>query len=458
MPADSVSTKFYPAGMLNTLSRHEVDRLHDATQGDLAGLLRQCTLAVLNSGSDSDDPEALLERYKDFEIRIQTVNRGLRLELKNAPGAAFVDGRIIEGIRELLSSVIRDLVYFDSEIQGHPHHDLSSQAGITNAVFEMLRNANALKPKVEPDLVVCWGGHSINREEYEYTKECGYQFGLRRLNIITGCGPGAMKGPMKGATIAHAKQRVSPGRYIGISEPGIIASESPNPIVNELIIMPDIEKRLEAFVRLGHGIVVFPGGVGTAEEILYLLGILLNPANSGQKLPMILTGPAGSKEYFQRIDDFIGLTLGNEARNCYKIVVDDADSVAQMMAKGLDEVRINRIEVNDAFYFNWQLAIGKDFQIPFQATHENMGSLDLSHELPVHERAANLRRMFSGIVAGNVKPDGIRAIREHGPFQIRGDRMFMDALDELLASFVAQSRMKLPGSTYNPCYEIVGQG
>ena len=114
---NSVSTRFYPAGMLNTLSQHEVDRLHDASQGDLAHLLRQCTLAVLNSGAVSDDPEALMERHKDFEIRVQSVNRGLRLELVNAPGAAFVDGRIIEGIRELLSAVIRDLVYFDSEIK-----------------------------------------------------------------------------------------------------------------------------------------------------------------------------------------------------------------------------------------------------------------------------------------------------------------------------------------------------
>lgn len=452
---ESVSTRFYPAGMLNTLSRHEVDRLHDATQGDLAQLVKQCTLAVLNSGADSDDPEALMERYRDFEIRVETVNRGLRLELKNAPAGAFVEGRIIEGIRELLSSVIRDLVYFDSEIKGHPHHDLTHSAGITNAVFEMLRNANALKPKVEPDLVVCWGGHSINREEYDYTKECGYQFGLRRLNIITGCGPGAMKGPMKGATIGHAKQRVSPGRYIGISEPGIIASESPNPIVNELIIMPDIEKRLEAFVRLGHGVVVFPGGVGTAEEILYLLGILLNPANAEQALPMILTGPASSKEYFERIDDFIGLTLGDQARACYEIVIDDAPAVAQKVAKSLDEVRVNRIRVNDAFYFNWQLAIEEGFQIPFDATHENMEGLQLSRDLPIHDRAANLRRVFSGIVAGNVKPNGIRAIREHGPFPIRGDRDIMEALDNLLASFVAQSRMKLPGSTYNPCYRIV---
>ncbi|HBP68890.1 MAG TPA: LOG family protein, partial [Alcanivorax sp.] len=50
---------------------------------------------------------------------------------------------------------------------------------------------------------------------------------------------GAMKGPMKGAHVAHAKQRRRQGRYLGISEPGIIAAEAPNPIVNELVIMPD---------------------------------------------------------------------------------------------------------------------------------------------------------------------------------------------------------------------------
>ena len=66
----------------------------------------------------------------------------------------------------------------------------------------------------------------------------------KALDICTGCGSGAMKAPMKGAAIAHSKQRNIRGRYVGISEPGIIAAESPNPIVNELIIMPDMEKRL----------------------------------------------------------------------------------------------------------------------------------------------------------------------------------------------------------------------
>jgi hypothetical protein len=134
--AEPVTTRIYPAGMLYTLSRHEVERLQDVSRGDLAGMVRRCSLAVLNSGNESDDAEALLEQYQDFSIEVQQVNRGLRIELNNAPGSAFVDGRMIEGIRELLSAVIRDLIYFDSEISGHPHHDLGSSAGITNAVFE----------------------------------------------------------------------------------------------------------------------------------------------------------------------------------------------------------------------------------------------------------------------------------------------------------------------------------
>jgi predicted Rossmann-fold nucleotide-binding protein len=456
MSSAAVSTRIYPAGMLYTLSRQEVERLHDVSRGDLAELVRRCALAVLNTGNESDDAEALLQQYADFQIEIQQVNRGLRLELTNAPGLAFVDGRIIEGIREQLSSVIRDLIYFDSEIKNDANHDLQSSEGITGAVFEVLRNAKALVPEVDPSLVVCWGGHSIPRNEYEYTKDCGYQIGLRHLNIITGCGPGAMKGPMKGATIAHSKQRKKDGRYIGISEPGIIAAESPNPIVNNLVILPDIEKRLEAFVRLGHGIVVFPGGVGTAEEILYILGILLNPVNRDIPFPVVFTGPASSAEYFRQIDRFIRLTLGDEAAGRYRIIVDDPEKVARHMDRGMKKVRQYRIEMNDAFYFNWLLEIDPSFQIPFEPSHANMSALKLSRDLPLHELACNLRRLFSGIVAGNVKPEGVAAIREHGPYEIHGEAEILASLDELLGDFVRDHRMKLPGGkAYEPCYRLV---
>jgi predicted Rossmann-fold nucleotide-binding protein len=455
VPSDSVNARIYPAGMLTTLSRKEVERLHDASRGDLSALLRQCALAVLNSGNQGDDAEALLQTYHDFEIEVQQFNRGIRLELQNAPGTAFVDGRMIEGIRELLSSVIRDLVYYDTEMSNNPNWDLGSQESITNAVFEILRNAGVLNPRTEPDVVVCWGGHSIQREEYEYTKEVGYQLGLRKLNICTGCGPGAMKGPMKGATIAHAKQRVGDGRYIGISEPGIIAAESPNPIVNELVIMPDIEKRLEAFVRFGHGFVVFPGGAGTAEEILYLLGILLNPDNNALPFPLVLTGPAHTASYFEQVDQFIALTLGDEARSKYQIIIDDSEAVAKVMQEGLARVRASRRLTKDAYYFNWMLSISEPFQSPFEPTHEAMAALEIHRDLPVHELAANLRRAFSGIVAGNVKPYTLQSIRKHGIFEIRGEKPIMESMDGLLTSFVADHRMKLPGTHYEPCYRLV---
>jgi hypothetical protein len=71
--------------------------------------------------------------------------------------------------------------------------------------------------------------------------------------------------------------------------------------------------------------------------------------------------------------------------------------------------------------------------------------------------AANLRRMFSGIVAGNVKPEGVRAIREKGPFEIRCEPAIAQSLDALLTAFVSQNRMKLPGGqAYEPCYRLVG--
>ncbi|MFZ9873271.1 MAG: pyrimidine/purine nucleotide monophosphate nucleosidase domain-containing protein, partial [Steroidobacteraceae bacterium] len=109
----------------------------------------------------------------------------------------------------------------------------------------------------------------------------------------------------------------------------------------------------------------------------------------------------------------------------------------------------------DSFNFNWLLRIDPEFQQPFEVTHASMRTLRLNRDQPAHELAANLRRAFSGIVSGNVKEQGIRAIERHGPFELSGDPHIMALLDELLASFVAQQRMKLPGTAYVPCYRIV---
>ncbi len=455
MESEVIDTLISPDGQLEVLSKTEVFKLLDTSQGGLYTIFRNCSLAVLNCGSMIDDGRELLERYKNFSISILQRERGIKLDIRGAPAIAFVDGKMIKGIHEHLFAVLRDIIYVSDEIIDNSKFDLNTTDGLTDAVFHILRNANLLKPLISPNLVVCWGGHSISREEYNYTKKVGYQLGLRAMDICTGCGPGAMKGPMKGATIGHAKQRLSNGRYIGLSEPGIIAAESPNPIVNDLVIMPDIEKRLEAFVRLGHGIIVFPGGAGTAEEILYILGILLHPENADMPFPLIFTGPKSAEAYFKQIHAFIGTTLGEKAQSRYKIIVDNPEQVAQEMLEGIKKVREFRKATGDAYYYNWRLKIDPEFQRPFKPTHENMRALCLHKNQESHLLAANLRRAFSGVVAGNVKDEGIRAIEQHGLFEIEGDAEIMEPMDALLTSFVADHRMKLPGKMYQPCYRII---
>ena len=450
-----IDAQVSPEGRLEILSATEVARLLDTSQGGLYETFRNCALAVLNCGSRMDDGRKVLDRYKSFSISIIQRERGIKLDIRAAPAEAFVNGRLIKGIQEHLFAVLRDIIYASDEVIGNPRFDLTTSAGVTDSVFHILRNADVLHPMLNPNLVVCWGGHSISREEYDYSKLVGYELGLRGLDVCTGCGPGAMKGPMKGATIGHAKQRVASGRYLGFSEPSIIAAESPNPIVNGLVILPDIEKRLEAFVRAGHGVVVFPGGAGTTEEIFYLIGILLHPDNASLPFPLVFTGPSSSGDYFTRIDRFIIATLGPEAQRRYRIIVADPARVAQEMHAGLARVREYRKSISDAYYFNWRLKIDHAFQRPFLPTHDNMRNLQLRMDMPVHLRAASLRRAFSGIVAGNVKDATIRSIERHGPFEMRGDAGIMHELDALLSSFVAQQRMKLPGSKYEPCYRIV---
>jgi pyrimidine/purine-5'-nucleotide nucleosidase len=453
--SEFVDARVGPRGSLENLSQAEIDKLLDTGQGGLYPLFRRCALAVLNSGAPTDNAKEIFDRYRDFDIRIVRHPWGVKLEIRNAPAAAFVDGQMIRGIKEHLFAVLRDVVFISNEIIASGRFDLTDSASITNAVFHVLRNARLLDYKARPNLVVCWGGHSISAAEYQYTKNVGYQLGLRGIDVCTGCGPGAMKGPMKGATIGHAKQRIERSRYIGITEPGIIAAEPPNPIVTQLAIMPDIEKRLEAFLRLAHGIVVFPGGAGTAEEILYLVGILLDPANRAQPLPIVLTGPPESAPYFEQISRFVTSTLGREAMDRLTVMIDDPPEVARRMVRGMQEVREFRRKHSDSYNFNWLLSIRREFQQPFEVTHASMRALDLRRDQPAHALAANLRRAFSGIVTGNVKEYGIQAIERGGPYELCGDAGIMRLLDELLEAFVTQRRMRLPGSIYRPVYRLV---
>jgi pyrimidine/purine-5'-nucleotide nucleosidase len=221
------------------------------------------------------------------------------------------------------------------------------------------------------------------------------------------------------------------------------------------VIMPDIEKRLEAFVRLAHAVIVFPGGVGTVEEILYLLSILMHPDNS-EAIPLVLAGPDSCRRYFQELEQFLVDCLGDGVKRHYRVIVGEPEEVGRTIRTATDGVHTRRRNAQQAYYFNWELQIPSELQQPFIPTHERMAALQLRADLPKHQLASSLRCAFSGLVAGNIKTFGIEQVRQHGPYRLSGDRKYLSSLDRLLQVLVKEKRMKLGEEDYQPCYQLVG--
>ena len=456
LSSDMVDARVAPKGSLEHLSQQEIAKLLDSGQGGLYPLFRKCALAVLNSGSDLDDARAIFEKYKDFDLRIVRRAWGIKLEIKNAPAAAFVDGEMIRGLKDHLFAVLRDVVYISNEIMESGRFDLAPpRASPTRcSTFCAMRGCWSCRPAR-----TWWcagvgtpsaGSSTTTPRRSATSSDCAVS------DVCTGCGPGAMKGPMKGATIGHSKQRIVNGRYLGITEPGIIAAEPPNPIVSQLVIMPDIEKRLEAFVRLGHGIVIFPGGAGTAEEILYLLGILLDPGQRDMPFPVVFTGPADCEEYFEQIHDFIGATLGETAQSRYQIIMDDPAEVARAMVHGL--ARGSRLPATPERLLRFQLAAQHSTRVPASLRGDaridalaapRRGSNRCTSAPPTC--AAPSRASWRATSRNTASTRSSATARSSS----RGEPSIMEPLDALLRSFVAQRRMKFTGAEYTPCYRLV---
>jgi hypothetical protein len=138
MTENTEITRLTPHGKMDILSQLEVGQLKRGNEdGGLYETFRRCSLAVLNVDSTTDDAREVLEQYQDFDIRVIQQERGVKLEIENAPESAFVDGKMIRGIRELLFAVLRDIVFMRNEILGDERFDLGTSQGTTNAVFHI---------------------------------------------------------------------------------------------------------------------------------------------------------------------------------------------------------------------------------------------------------------------------------------------------------------------------------
>jgi len=149
-------THISPLGSMDLLSQLEVDRLKSSASSDLYRLFRNCSLAVLNSGSQTDNSKELLSRFESFDINVLRRERGVKLELVNPPEDAFVDGQLIRSLQANLFAVLRDILFVNGQITQtgqFQNLDLENSTHITNIVFSILRNARALHVGEEPNML-----------------------------------------------------------------------------------------------------------------------------------------------------------------------------------------------------------------------------------------------------------------------------------------------------------------
>ncbi|MDD5025884.1 MAG: DUF3412 domain-containing protein [Candidatus Peribacteraceae bacterium] len=431
--------------------------------------LRRCCLGILHAGTDSDSTTELLERYPTFNVTIARTRGSIKFILENGPLTAFIDGqRIHESMREHLCSAAIDLIFHARAI-GKPQ----SPHEITDAVFRILDHASVFQriPPVADPLklveraryeltrITCFGGHAISDTTYKYGKTVCTRLAERFCEFISGGGQGIMRSSFSGAAAAYAAERITNARMFGFNCPGIITSEPPNLFVKPLVILPDIEKRLEAFIRASMGCIIFPGGPGTAEEIQMILSMLLHEENRDQVYPVILTGPESSRDYFEAIDSFIMKTVGRDAIRTtpgplYEIIINDPERVAQHMMAAIERAKNCRAAHDDQELWYRSLYLPEEVQQPFHPTHENVSKLEIHRNQSPYVLCAQLRRLFSAIVYGNVTDDGVKSIQKNGPYELRGDAEIMREVSILLERFVAEKRMKLEGE-YDPCYKVI---
>lgn len=446
-----IETSVHAKNQWELLNQNQVDHFIGQINDVFYPIIRRYALTILNSDVMTDDSLELIAQYPNFSMVFKHHPEGLEIIFYSAPAKAFIDGILIKTIYDQLLAFLRDMIaYQEFSLSGGK--DAATET--TSLVFKILRNAKVLKSDGEPTCIVCWGGRSINESEYNYACEVGKELGLRCMDICTGSGPGAMKGPMQGALYGHHRQKYTEGRFIGITEPGIIAAEPPNAMITDLVIMPDIEKRLEAFVRIAHGIIIFPGGAGTIEEILYLLAILADPANADNPLPAVLTGPDSSRGIIEAYVEFFKVALGKSITEKLMVIINDPFAAACYIKNSRDTTQSHRSRINDGACFNWSLAISPALQKPFIPTHSAMRALKLNISEPPQLLIAELRRLFSGIVSGSVKPNTRSLISKNGPFEIQASSELAKALDRILRLLISEKRIKVD-EKYEPCYTII---
>ena len=448
-----------PRGSLENLSQAEIDKLLDTSHTGLYTLFRNCALAVLNSGSDSDNAKEIFERYRNFDVQIaaprlghqardhQCAGRGIRRR-RDDPAAS----------RSTCSRCCATSSTPPTRSSAPARLDARDRASITNAVFTCCAT-RACSTTRRGRTWWCAGAatRSVTRVPLRQARRLRAR-AARRSMSAPAAGPGAMKAPMKGAGVGHAKQRITPGplhRPHRARHHRRRAAERHRQSARDHAGHRKAARGVRAARRTASS--CFPAASAPPRRSCTCSGCCSIRPTRAQPLPVVLTGPRASAGYFEQIARFIEGTLGAAGAH----PAEGHHRRPGRLSRATWSARSSRCassaaRQNDSYNFNWLLRVPYELQLPFEVTHASMRALELHRAAagasPGRQSAARVLRHRHRQRQG-ARRRGHRACMVRT--SSRAIREIMRLLDELLTAFVAQRRMKLPGSAYRPCYRLV---
>lgn len=378
-----------------------------------------------------DDKRILQQKFASMTVGTKRGNKGnFSLTFENVPSGVTYDGEHITRSQEnRANEVVRD------SILTPPLPPNPTPEQVSECVYLMVHRSRILQsdPRVR---AFSWGGHSkADRKEEEFERQLGYFDGIRGMEIITGSGGGSMKAPFEGALRGYIMQNLRDRRFIGFTEQGILAGEAPNNLLSDLLVFPNIEMRMEAFIRASHRGRVHPGGTGTMEEAMTFLGMKIHPKNDGLLYPFdLIESPEGN--YMRTLQNFFRECFGNALDGLMEFHIETPAEYHQHVLKTNKDLQIDRL-------WNHELHIPPEIQTPFEVTFDSMEALDLTRDQEPFLLIVNLRRFFSGMVYLIVKnPQMVESWSGDRP-KIRGDKKIIEAVDRLVRWFNREKRLKI---------------
>ncbi len=153
---------------------------------------------------------------------------------------------------------------------------------------------------------------------YQSAKKLAYKLSKKGFPIITGAGLGIMEAANKGA---YEAKGVSVGLNIKLEK-----FQSRNKYINKYICFKHFYVRKVMFTKYSFAAVVFPGGIGTLDELFDLLAVLQNA--KVRKRPLIIFG----KDYYAKlIETFNELCSKKRVSKCDLELFTITDSIDKVV-------------------------------------------------------------------------------------------------------------------------------